>query len=599
MRVQAERIRVSSRLVALEERPGGVVAQLENGEEVFGDVMVGADGLRSTVRTILFGEQAARFTGFAAWRGTIPAADMPPGFEPHSSVAWLGPHRHALTFPIRADLQTFNGFVPTTEILREEWGPSGDLEDLRRSFAGATAGVLELIDRVTSALITPLYFRDPLPVWGTDRVVLLGDAAHPALPSSAQGAGQALEDSVTLAACLRRAGGRDGVPSALAEFAARRQPRTAAMLIFGRVNFGMFNEPDPVQMRARDGRLQGMLRMDPSGETMFGLLHHHDAIAAAEAPLRPPADTPKLMSRPESRRAFELWQGALSPEDRSRLWVGEREGYARFLERNCPPRSTVAVEELVCDGVPAVRVVPSGGDARGPVVVHIHGGCYTMGSAMGAIDLASRLAEAIGGWALVPDYRLAPEYPYPAAVDDVVAVYGWLTREYGAERSVVSGECAGGGLAVAMAVRLRDAGATLPAALHVVSPFCDLTLTSPAANEMSGQDPWLNRDRLRFAVASYIHTADPTTPLISPVNADLRGLPPLLIQAAEGEALRDDAKRLAQAAKAARVDVTMELVQDTVHSFVLFDFLPETRSALEQFAAHAMGVVPGRSRPVM
>jgi salicylate hydroxylase len=104
MRVQAERIRVSSRLVALEERPGGVVAQLENGEEVFGDVMVGADGLRSTVRTILFGEQAARFTGFAAWRGTIPAADMPPGFEPHSSVAWLGPHRHALTFPIRADL---------------------------------------------------------------------------------------------------------------------------------------------------------------------------------------------------------------------------------------------------------------------------------------------------------------------------------------------------------------------------------------------------------------------------------------------------------------------------------------------------------------
>ena len=181
----------------------------------------------------------------------------------------------------------------------------------------------------------------------------------------------------------------------------------------------------------------------------------------------------------------------------------------------------------------------------GPVVLHLHGGCYTMGSAEGAIDLASRLAEAVGGWALVPDYRLAPEYAYPAALDDVVAAYGWLVREYGAERSVVSGECAGGGLAVAMAVRLRDARAALPAALHVVSPFCDLTLTSAAANEMPGPDPWLNRDRLRFVVASYIHTADPATPLISPVNADLRGLPPLLIQAAEGEALRDDAKRLA------------------------------------------------------
>ena len=597
LRVDPERIRTSARLVALEERPDGVVAVLENGEEVVGDVMVGADGLCSTVRTILFGEQEARFTGVAGWRGTIPAADMPAGFEPNSFTSWLGPGRHAMTFPIRADLHTFNGFVPATEIHREEWGPSGDLEDLRRSFAGATGDVLDLIDRITSALITPLYFRDPLPVWGTERVVLLGDAAHPALPSSAQGAGQALEDSVTLAACLRRAGGQDGVPAALAEFAARRQRRTAAMLTFGRVNLGMFNESDPVQMRARDGRMQGMRRMDPSGETMFGLLHNHDAVAAAEEPLRPPADTPKLMSRPESQRAFELWQGALSPEDRSGLWVGEREGYARFLARTCPPRSTVTAEEMVCDGVPAVRVLPPGGSARGPAVVHIHGGCYTMGSAVGAVDLASRLAEAIGGWALVPDYRLAPEYAYPAALDDVVAAYGWLTREYGAERIVVSGECAGGGLAVAMAVRLRDAGATLPAALHVVSPFCDLTLRSAAANEMPGRDPWLNRDRLRFAVASYIHTAEPATPLISPVNADLRGLPPLLIQAADREALRDDARRLAEVADEAGVKVTVELIPDTVHSFVLFDFLPETHSALEQFAAHSISALPGSSRP--
>ena len=120
MRVPPERIRVSSRLVALEERPDRVVAQLESGEEVVGGVVVGADGLRSTVRTILFA--SSRHASRASPRGgTIPAADMPPGFEPHSFVAWLGPHRHAMTFPIRADLQTFNGFVPTTEILREEW----------------------------------------------------------------------------------------------------------------------------------------------------------------------------------------------------------------------------------------------------------------------------------------------------------------------------------------------------------------------------------------------------------------------------------------------------------------------------------------------
>ena len=175
-----------------------------------------------------------------------------------------------MTYPIRPDLQTFNGFVPTTEILREEWGPSGDLDDLRSSFEGATADVLDIIDRITSALITPIFFRDPLPVWGTDRIILMGDAAHPTPPSAGQGAAQALEDSVTLAACLRRAGGPAGVPAALAEFAARRQARTASMLISARTNLAMFNEPDPIQQRARDGRLTGMLRMDPVGESMFG-----------------------------------------------------------------------------------------------------------------------------------------------------------------------------------------------------------------------------------------------------------------------------------------------------------------------------------------
>jgi salicylate hydroxylase len=590
--VPPERIRLNSRLVALEEGSEGVVATLESGEEVVGDILVGADGLRSTVRTILFGEQEVRFTGYAAWRGTIPAADMPPGFE-RSFVMWLGPGRHAMTFPIRANLHTFNGFVPTREILREEWGPSGDLEDLRRSFEGAAPEVLDLVDRMPSALITPINFRDPLPVWGTERVVLLGDAAHPTPPSAAQGAGQALEDSVTLAACLRRAGGTDGVPVALAEFAARRQARTAGMLTAARINFAMFNEPDPIQMRARDGRLQGMLRMDPTAETMFGWLFDHDAVAAAEAPMRVPDAAPNVMSRPESQRAFELWRGALAHEDRSRMWIGEREGYARFLERTCPAPGGVTTEELMCDGVRALRVNPRGGSEQGPVVVHLHGGCYTMGSPEGAVELASRLAEAIGGWALIPDYRLAPEHAYPAALDDVVAVFGWLAREYGAEQSIVSGECAGGGLAVAMAVRLRDAGSALPAALHVVSPFCDLTLTSPAANEMSGRDPWLDRDRLRLYVASYIHTADPAAGSISPVNADLHGLPPLLIQAAENEALRDDARRLGEVAAAAGVQVTLELIDDTVHSFVLFDFLPETKSALEQFAAHAAGALPG------
>ena len=122
--VPSERVRLNAKLVGLEERPDGVVAKLEDGDEVVGDVMVGADGLRSAVRTILFGEQEARFTGVAAWRGTIPMDRMPAGFE-HGIVTWPGRGRHAMTYPIRPDLQTFNGFVPTTEILREAVGPVG------------------------------------------------------------------------------------------------------------------------------------------------------------------------------------------------------------------------------------------------------------------------------------------------------------------------------------------------------------------------------------------------------------------------------------------------------------------------------------------
>ena len=133
--VPSHRINLGSRLIGVEERAHGVIARFENGDEAHGDLLVGADGLRSTVRTLLFGEAPTRFTGFAAWRGVIPIGDMPPGFE-RLIVTWPGPGRHGMTYPIRPDTQIFNGFVPTTEILREEWGPSGELDDLRRSFDG-------------------------------------------------------------------------------------------------------------------------------------------------------------------------------------------------------------------------------------------------------------------------------------------------------------------------------------------------------------------------------------------------------------------------------------------------------------------------------
>ena len=174
------------------------------------------------------------------------------------------------------------------------------------------------------------------------------------------------------------------------------------------------------------------------------------------------------------------------------------------------------------------------------MVLHLHGGGYTMGSAELSVPLAARLARAAGGWALVPDYRLAPEHPFPAALDDVLAAYRWLAREYPRAPVIVSGECAGGGLALGLALALRDCGGRacrMQAGIHVVSPFCDLALRPEHPSLAVASDPWFNRIALVQLAACYLHDADPGQPLVSPVRGDLSGLPPLLIQAAADEAL--------------------------------------------------------------
>jgi salicylate hydroxylase len=158
------------------------------------------------------------------------------------------------------------------------------------------------------------------------------------------------------------------------------------------------------------------------------------------------------MLRPESRRAFELWRTALSGEDRAAGWLGERRGYARFLSGRLrstgePTESTGPAAGVDCDGTPALLAGPPARDGA-PVVLHLHGGGYVMGSAELAAPLAARLAAAVGGWSLVPDYRLAPEHSFPAALEDALAAYRWLAREYPRAPILVSGECAGGGLAL-------------------------------------------------------------------------------------------------------------------------------------------------------
>jgi salicylate hydroxylase len=569
-------VRVASPVVGIAQDDVGATVTIAGGDELRCDLVVGADGLRSTVRASLFDEPTPRFTGYVTWRCLVPASRVPSRFGDQITV-WLGRGRHAMLYPIRDALFNFSGFVPAEEVHRETWNPSADVDDLMRSFTGACEEVISLIEAVETALITPLYFRDPLERWGTLRVTLLGDAAHPAPPSAGQGASMALEDAVTLAECLRRSGA-DGAE----EYAQRRMERTRRMLVASRINLGLFNENDPAQARARNGRLRGLQRLDPDGESTVGWLYAHDPVEAVSQPMavaQPPANP---LRRPEARRAFELWQNALTLEDRSGLWRGERAGYERFLLEHCPPPDGLSVEEVDAGGVHALLVKPNAAGPAGPLVLHLHGGGFVLGSARASLELTARLAAQIGGTGLTADYRLAPEHPYPAALEDALAAYRWLRERYPGVPILLSGECAGGGLAISLAVSLRANGEAMPPAIHVASPFCDLTVSAPGILVNGARDPWLGRNALLGFAGSYIDAADPASPLISPLYADLSGLPPLLIDVAADEALRDDATRLADAARSAGTRVSLEVVEDTVHSFVLFDFLPESREALER-----------------
>jgi len=608
MALPPECVRTGSRVVAFEETAHDVRVELAGGEvaggeEIRGDLLVGADGVRSATRRLLMGEREARFTGVVVWRGLIPREKVPRRYDA-KIVAWFGPRRHVLLYPLRHDRHTdsvysLSAFVPATEVNRESWTTSGDLADLHASLADACPAMRDLLARMDEALITGIYFRDPLETWGTDRVTLLGDAAHPAPPSAGQGAGMALEDAVMLAACLRRAG-PGNEPAALREYAFRRQPRTARMLESSRVNLRNSQTSDPVQVRARNGYYRGLERLSPAGPPMQEWLLAHDPVAAAarspaefEQHLSAPANP---MGRPQARRAFDLWRTALTGEHRAAGWLGERRGYAEFLRgRLHPADPSRPAASVSCDGTPALQVGEPARDGA-PVVLHLHGGGYSMGSAELAVPLAGRLADAVGGWSLVPDYRLAPEHPFPAAVHDVLAAYRWLARQYPQAPIFVSGECAGGGLALSLALALRDCDdpdSRMPAGIHVVSPFCDLALGPERPDPAADSDPWLNRIALIQLAACYIHDADPGQALVSPVRADLSGLPPLLIQAAEPEALFASAERLADRARRAGVPVTFSPVADSVHSFVLFDFLPEADRALAEFAAFARAVRTG------
>jgi monoterpene epsilon-lactone hydrolase len=248
-----------------------------------------------------------------------------------------------------------------------------------------------------------------------------------------------------------------------------------------------------------------------------------------------------------------------------------------------PVPDDVLVTDVTAGGVPAHWLAAPGVDT-GRVLLFMHGGGYELGSVRSDGELAARLGRCSGMRVLFPEYRLAPEHPFPAAIDDVLAAWRWLRTGQGlnATSIAVAGDSAGGGLAVALLVATRDAGEALPAAAVLMSPTVDLTSSGASMTERADQDPISTPAMLRQFAADYLAGADPKTPLASPLFAALDGLPPLLIQVGTADLLLSDSERLATAATEAGVDVTLDIGEGLPHVYQLLLGTPEAAEATEQ-----------------
>ena len=248
-----------------------------------------------------------------------------------------------------------------------------------------------------------------------------------------------------------------------------------------------------------------------------------------------------------------------------------------------PLADDVKCEKVDAGGVPAEWIsTPESVEER--VIFYLHGGGYTIGSINTHRPLISLIARAAKARALAIDYRLAPEDPFPAAVEDSVTGYRWLiSTGVNPARVVIAGDSAGGGLTVATLVALRDAGEPLPAAGVCISPWVDMEALGDSMNTKAEVDPMVQREGLVDMAKVYLGGADPRTPLAAPIYADLKGLPPLLIQVGTSETLLDDATRLAERAKSAGVEVVLEPWEEMIHVWHMFAaMLPEGQQAIDR-----------------
>ncbi len=217
-------------------------------------------------------------------------------------------------------------------------------------------------------------------------------------------------------------------------------------------------------------------------------------------------------------------------------------------------------------------------------ILFLHGGGYCLCSSDTHRELAAHISIESDTRVIFPNYRLAPENPYPAALEDSVMAYQWLLEKgFSPENIALAGDSAGGGLSIAAAVWLREKGIPLPSSITCISPWADLGMTGDSIKVNSGTDPMLNLPLLELMASNYIGKDNPQNPFISPIYADLKGLPPILIHSGSDEILLDDSKRLAERAKSFETDVTLKIYEKMWHVWHLFmRVMPESRIAIQE-----------------
>ncbi len=277
---------------------------------------------------------------------------------------------------------------------------------------------------------------------------------------------------------------------------------------------------------------------------------------------------------------------------RTGMSIPERRATMDAWDKAYPVADDVTVASAKVAEVP-VEWITAPNASEDAVLLFIHGGGYVIGSPDSHRHLVANLSEETGLQGLLVDYRLAPEDPFPAAVEDAISVYAaLLTHGFEAEEIVVAGASAGGGLVIAMMLAIRDANLPLPAAGICLSPWNDLTGTAKSLETNASVDPTVTKESLDFFAGEYLGEEDAQNPYASPLFGDFTGLPPLLIQVGSVEVLLDDAVMLAERAKEAGVSVTLEVWDEMIHVWHrYYPVLQEAREANARIGEYVRGIV--------